>query len=121
MSRPELSPPDPEAYARQVWDIVRQVPHGKVATYGQVAARIPAPAGIDESEYAAFRARWVGSAMARSPHDVPWQRIINAQGKLSPRGGVDPTRQKELQEAEGVVFHANGKIDLKRFGWEQPA
>ncbi|MDO9349360.1 MAG: MGMT family protein [Anaerolineales bacterium] len=72
-----------------VWDIVRQIPAGKVATYGQIAALIPPPGGMPLPDYLAFEARWVGGAMAACPPDVPWQRVINAQGKISLRPGAE--------------------------------
>ena len=57
----------------------------------------------------------VGYAMASlTEEDVPWQRIVNAQGGISPRAGGDGALiQRKLLEAEGVVFEANGRIDLK--------
>ena len=58
--------------------------------------------------------------MAACPDGVPWQRVINAQGKISLRGGSE-TRQRELLEAEGVVFDSQDRVDLKRFGWSGPA
>lgn len=99
-----------------VWDLCMQIPVGKVATYGQIAALIPPPAGVPPEIYAAYRARWVGSAMSMCPPDVPWQRVVNSQGKISERRGA--ARQQELLEAEGVVFDARNRIDLKRFGWD---
>lgn len=113
------SPPDPMGYKLQVWELVRQVPAGKVATYGQVAGWVGAPQGMSEQDYRAFGPRWVGGAMAACPDDVPWQRIINAQGKISLRGGGE-NRQRELLEAEGVVFDERERVDLKRFGWSGP-
>lgn len=113
-------PPNPEEFNQKVWEIVRQVSAGKVTTYGQIAAFIPPPPGMDPAEYAAFRARWVGGAMARSPKDVPWQRVVNAQGKISVRPGAGQNLQRELLEAEGVTFDARGRIDLARFGWAGP-
>jgi len=57
--------------------------------------------------------------MAACPDDVPWQRIINAQGKISLRGGGE-NRQRELLEDEGVVFDDRERVDLKRYGWKGP-
>ncbi|HEY3476872.1 MAG TPA: MGMT family protein [Anaerolineales bacterium] len=111
------SPPDQKAYYEHVWNLVRQIPHGKVATYGQIALMIPPPVGVDFDSYKAFSPRWVGGAMAACPDDVPWQRVINSQGKISERPGAE--RQRELLEAEGVVF-VKDKIDLKKYGWKGP-
>jgi len=108
------SPPDPKAYNEHVWQLVRQVPHGKVATYGQIALMIPPPSGVTFESYKSMSPRWVGSAMASCPDDVPWQRVINSQGKISERPGA--RKQRELLEAEGVVF-VNDKVDLKKYGW----
>jgi methylated-DNA-protein-cysteine methyltransferase-like protein len=109
-------PPNPKAYYAQVWEVVRQIPPGKVATYGQIAFLLPPPPGVDFETYRAFGPRWVGGAMAASPDDVPWQRVINAQGEISPRPGA--ARQRALLESEGVIFNSKGRIDLKTFGWE---
>ncbi len=65
--------------------------------------------------YLALGPRWVGSAMARCPDDVPWQRVINAKGEISLRPGAE--RQRRLLEAEGVQFDEGGRVDLARFGW----
>lgn len=113
-----VSPPDPEAFNRRVWALVRQIPAGKVATYGEAAAMLAPPPGVDAETYRAFGARWVGGAMAACPEDVPWQRVVNAQGKISLRKGAGALRQRALLEAEGVGFDARERIDLVHFGWE---
>ncbi|MEK6752713.1 MAG: MGMT family protein [Chloroflexota bacterium] len=109
------SPPNPQAYYEQVWSLVRQIPTGKVAAYGQIAKMIPPPIGVEIETYAAFAPRWVGGAMAACPDDVPWQRVINSQGKISERAGAE--KQRQLLEQEGVEFDAKGRIDLKKYGW----
>jgi len=109
------SPPDQDAYYAQVWDLVRQIPHGRVTTYGDIAKMLPPPQGVEIETYAAFGPRWVGGAMANCPDDVPWQRVINAQGKISQRPGAQ--RQKELLLEEGVVFDEKDRIDLEKYGW----
>ena len=110
------SPPDPQAYYRQVWDLVRQIPSGRVATYGQIAKMLPPPQGVEIEAYVAFGPRWVGGAMASCPDNVPWQRVINSQGKISPRpGGAE--RQRVLLEQEGVQFDAKDRVDLKKYAW----
>lgn len=107
-------PPNPQTYYQQVWQLIRQVPYGKVVTYGQIAQMIPPPAGFELQDYKAFAPRWVGEAMAACPGDVPWQRVINAQGKISQRPGAE--RQRQLLEEEGIPF-VKDKIDLKLYQW----
>jgi len=111
------SPPDPTGFNLQVWDIVKQIPAGKVTTYGRIAAIIPLPAEASEAEYKARGAQWVGGAMAVCPDEVPWQRVINAQGKISERRGGGTIRQRQLLEEEGVTFDEHDRIDLKKYGW----
>lgn len=99
------------AYER-IWDVVRQIPTGRVATYGQVAA-------IE----GASTARQAGYAMAALPagSDVPWHRVINGAGRISERsGGGGTSRQRERLQAEGVVFDARGRVDFDRHGWDGP-
>jgi len=103
-------------FQKDIWQIARQIPAGKVATYGQLATLVKPPATVAADTYKAFAARWVGGAMAACPEDVPWQRVVNSQGKISDRPGSQ--HQRQLLENEGVVFDAKGKIDLNRFGWK---
>lgn len=111
------APPNQSIYYAQVWDFVRQVPDGKVVTYGQIAQLLPIPSGVTAQDYQAFGPRWVGDAMAACPADVPWQRVINAQGKISERAGSE--RQRRLLEQEGIVF-VKDKLDLQRYQWQGP-
>ena len=93
--------------------VVRRIPAGRVATYGQVAEL----AGLDG------HARQVGYALHALPdhHDVPWHRVINAAGEISVRGASDSHElQRMLLEAEGVTFDAKGRIPLARFRWKAP-
>jgi methylated-DNA-protein-cysteine methyltransferase-like protein len=110
------SPPAPIIFNHQVWDLVRQIPPGRVATYGQIARLLPPPEGMDPKAYQAFGPRWVGGAMAACPDDVPWQRVINSKGEISPRPGAE--EQRRLLEEEGVTFDERGRVDLKVYGWE---
>jgi len=112
-----LPPEIRHEYFARVWQIVRQIPVGKVATYGTIASLLQPPAGVRTESYRAWGARWVGAAMAACPSDVPWQRVINAQGKISLRDFEDYERQRQLLEAEGVIFDENGRIDLAVYGW----
>ena len=113
---PFTSPPDPIIFNNQVWEVVRRIPPGKVAAYGQIARLIPSPEGVDPKSYLSLGPRWVGSAMAKCPDDVPWQRVINSKGEISPRPGAE--QQRQLLEEEGVVFSERGRVDLKVYGWE---
>jgi len=110
------SPPNLKEFQAQVWNIVRQIPSGKVAAYGQIAQMIPPPQGMDAKAYLAFGPRWVGGAMAACPNDVPWWRVINSKGEISLRPGGQEQRQR--LEAEGVEFDERGRVDLKRFRWD---
>lgn len=109
------SPPNPKIFNARVWEIVRQIPAGKVLAYGQVGALIPVPEGISLKDYDAFRARWVGGAMAACPEGVPWWRVVNAQGKISLRPGAE--EQRVLLEAEGIQFDEKERIDMRKAGW----
>ena len=88
--------------------LVRQIPHGKVTTYGQLGSMC----GIADS-------RIVGDAM-RVAKDVPWQRVINTRGQISLKGETGK-RQRTLLEEEGVTFDEKGTVDFARYGWEPDA
>jgi methylated-DNA-protein-cysteine methyltransferase-like protein len=110
------SPPDPQAFRLQVWEIVKTIPFGRVASYGQIAAHILAPPGVNLKDFQSFAPRWVGGAMAACPSDVPWHRVINSQGKIS-LSGQNAQVQRQLLESEGVLFDERERIDLKVYGW----
>ncbi len=109
------TPPGREDFHEEVWDLARSIPVGRVSTYGRLAALATPPAGMDPAAYRAFGARWVGGAMAHCPDDVPWWRVINAQGKISPRDTAG--EQRRLLEGEGVEFDAKGRVDLAIHAW----
>ncbi len=95
-----------------IYSIVRLIPSGRVATYGQIAAF----AGR-------CTPRMVGYAMASvaSGSDVPWHRVINSKGTISLRSGSDGHDvQRSMLESEGVVFDERGRVELGRFGWTGP-
>jgi methylated-DNA-protein-cysteine methyltransferase-like protein len=107
-SMAEKSQTGPRLYDR-IYDVVRQIPAGCVATYGQIAHLV-----------GGCSAQMIGFALAALPagSDVPWQRVVNRQGKISPRGvGFDSMIQRTLLEEEGVGFNLGGEIDLKIYGW----
>jgi methylated-DNA-protein-cysteine methyltransferase-like protein len=127
-------PPDPMTYYKIVWEIVRQIPQGKVMTYGQIASMIPPPENINPPDYDRIAPRWVGYAMnAVSSADldtnttpdgktpIPWQRVINSKGGISlPKGSYSATQQRLRLEAEGVQFDENELVDLNMYGWDGP-
>jgi methylated-DNA-protein-cysteine methyltransferase related protein len=93
----------------RVYAVVRQIPPGKVATYGQIAKIVDR-----------CTARMVGYAMAalRGRTDVPWQRVINAKGEISTRSrGDGALRQRKLLEKEGIRFDPRGRVNLRKVRW----
>ena len=97
-----------KTYRERVYAIVRQIPAGMVMTYGQLAIVLGE----------GYTARTVGYVMHGADEDVPWQRVINSQGKCSTgRLTIPLNLQQELLEAEGVVFNETGKCDLVKFQW----
>jgi len=114
------SPQNRAVFNQTVWQTVRQIPPGNIATYGQIAALIPPPPGMSFQDYRAWGARWVGAAMAACPEDVPWQRVVNSKGKISLRPGGGYEIQHQLLEQEGITFDEQDRIHLKRHQWEGP-
>ncbi len=95
---------------QRIYSTIRQIPSGRVATYGQVAA----VAGL------AGHARQVGYALSvlADDHDVPWHRVINAKGEISTRSfPLDDDGQRQRLEAEGVEFSPLGRVSLARYRW----
>jgi methylated-DNA-protein-cysteine methyltransferase-like protein len=92
----------------RVWRLVRRIPRGKVATYGQLSQwieRLLTPVGV-------------GWAVRAAPDDlIPWQRVVNAHGGIS-TDAEHPGLQRAMLEAEGVRFSSDGHIDLTRYGWD---
>ncbi len=95
-------------YRERVYDLVRQIPRGRVMTYGQIAIIL----GED------YTARTVGFVMHGAEDGVPWQRVINSQGKISTgRLSIPVNLQQSMLEQEDVVFNKKGKCDLNKFQW----
>lgn len=94
----------------KIYAVVRRIPRGRVATYGQIAELAGLPG----------HARQVGYAMAALPAGttVPWQRVINAAGMVSRRKmpGEELT-QRQLLEREGIVFDGRGRVRLEKVRW----
>lgn len=99
-----------ESSYQRIYAVVRRVPKGRVATYGQVARLAGLPG----------HARQVGYALhaLRASTSVPWQRIVNAAGAISVRASGAGITQRVLLEREGVRFDARGRVPLARFGWK---
>jgi len=98
----------PSPLYQRIYDLTRQIPAGRVTSYGQI------------SQLLGCTPRTVGFALAALPtgSDVPWQRVINRQGKVSPRtDGEGNLLQRDLLEAEGVCFDQQQRIDFQRHGW----
>jgi methylated-DNA-protein-cysteine methyltransferase related protein len=114
------APPNPVEYNRQVWQIVRRIPEGRVMTYGQIAGLLPAPEGVDEETYRRMGPRWVGAAMRSLKNiDIPWWRVLNAQGQISlPEGSSNALEQRHRLEDEGVVFDKQDRLNLAVVGWQ---
>ncbi|HEV8700203.1 MAG TPA: MGMT family protein [Candidatus Polarisedimenticolia bacterium] len=101
----------------RLWRVVARVPRGRVATYGQIARM----AGLQRG------ARTVGWALRAIPDGarvqgrrVPWHRVINALGEISPRGGAlgaEVRRQAAALRREGIAVSRSGRIDLGRYLW----
>jgi methylated-DNA-protein-cysteine methyltransferase-like protein len=99
---------------QRFYRVVRRIPRGRVATYGQVAALAGLPRGARLAGYAL-------SALRGTAHDVPWQRVLGVRGRgfagVSLKDPMGAAVQRDLLEREGVALDARGRVDLARFGW----
>jgi len=111
LSRPDADSPRqprdiPPGFFERVYQVVRMIPRGQVATYGQIAA-------IVSHRGAARTVGWALHGLAEGS-DVPWHRVINARGQIS----LDPgAEQVELLQEEGVAIDERRRVDMKRFQW----
>ena len=109
-----MAPPVPSQAYTRIYAVVRRIPRGRVATYGQVARLAGLPG----------RARQVGYALhaLRNGTPLPWHRVVNAQGGVSRRAGSGgEITQRLLLEREGIAFDARGRLSLKRVAWRTRA
>ena len=97
--------PQNDSFFEKVYAIVRQIPKGACASYGQIAWLLGKPGS----------ARQVGWAMRRCPDDLPWQRVVRADGSIA--GGGYAELRRSLLEAEGVLFLPDGRVDLAACQW----
>ncbi len=96
----------------RIYNVVAEIPRGRVATYGQVADLAGIPG----------QPRRIGYALSALPagSSVPWHRVINAQGRISfPTGSAAEKRQRRLLRQEKVIFDSTGRINLALFRWRQ--
>ena len=109
-SKPKSKPRPPSPVFGRVRALVKRIPRGRVATYGQLSQLIEkrlTPVGI-------------GWALQGCGDEIPWHRVINSKGTISTRGESGEL-QRSLLEAEGVAFRADGSVDLDRHQWKRRA
>ncbi len=99
----------PSAFHQRIIEVIRYVPSGKVATYGQIAAAAGNPFGAREV------VRVLHAASERE--NLPWHRIVNRFGRISLNRGQGYELQRALLVAEGVAFDESDTIDLEIFRW----
>jgi methylated-DNA-protein-cysteine methyltransferase-like protein len=105
----EVSSEQVTTLMERVFALVKACPAGRVTTYSWLGKAVGYPRG----------ARMVGWFMNESPEGVPAQRVINSKGELSGSWAFGPPgRMRQLLEAEGIEFSADGRVDLKRYGWD---
>ncbi|MCY3781976.1 MAG: MGMT family protein [Chloroflexi bacterium] len=116
-------PPNAKSFFEKVWDIVLQIPAGRVSSYGQIASMIPPDESMEPSRMRSLAPRWVGTALRKTPRgkSIPWHRVINSQGTISfPAGSPHAEEQQRRLEQEGVVFESQGKVNFRLYAWDGP-
>ncbi|MBA2341091.1 MAG: MGMT family protein [Pyrinomonadaceae bacterium] len=99
---------DKPGYNERVYKLVRRIPVGRVMTYGQLAELLGE----------GYTPRTIGYVMHAAPEDVPWHRVINAQGACSTGRILLPqNKQQLLLEAEDIHFDLRGRCDLNLYRW----
>ncbi|TAA73223.1 MGMT family protein [Planococcus salinarum] len=96
-----------EAFTEKAIKVIRNIPPGRVMTYGQIASHAGSPRGARQV------ARLLHSMSAK--YELPWHRVINAQGKISFQDTDNRLSQTKLLQNEGVEVCSLGKIDLKHY------
>lgn len=100
------------SFFKEVYALVKKVPKGKVTSYGRIAALLGKPRAARAVGYA------LNALSKGQEQKIPWQRVINSQGKISFRGDTGRSiLQKKMLEDEGIKFDSTESIDLKVFGW----
>ena len=99
-----------EPFSQRVKEIIKKIPRGKVATYGQIAAFAGSPRAARQV------VRLLHSSSRKDK--LPWQRVVNSQGKISLKPGYGYEEQKRLLLREGVKFDIYGVIDFGKYLWQ---
>lgn len=99
----------PSDFTRRVIELLRELPSGRVMTYGAVAAAAGSPR-------AARQVVRILNTSSRA-HELPWHRVVNAHGRISLPQGRGYELQRAKLESEGIEFDAGDRIDLKRYLW----
>lgn len=103
------------SFFKEVYKLVKKVPKGKVTSYGRIAALLGKPRAARAVGYA------LNALSKTQEQTVPWQRVINSQGKISFRGDTGRSiLQRKMLENEGVKFSASETVDLDVYGWPNP-
>jgi len=92
-------------FYKQIYEIVEQIPYGKVISYGDIAKLLGRPRA----------AREVGRAMSNCPEGLPWQRVVMSDGSIT--GGVFAEIRRDILESEDVLFLPDGRVDMKACRW----
>ena len=102
--------PEASSLSRQIKDIIKKIPRGKVATYGQIAMMAGDP-------HAARQVVRILHSSSRK-EEPPWHRVINSKGRISLQPGFGYETQKELLVKEGIEFDDDDTVDFERFLWQ---
>lgn len=100
-----MDDPVQKSFYERVYEVVALIPPGKVVSYGQIAALLGNPRG----------ARMVGWALRACPEELPWQRVVMADGSIT--GGVWAELRRELLLEEGIELSLDGRVDMNRYRW----
>lgn len=101
---------DRDSFSDRVKKLIKSIPPGKVATYGQIAMMAGNPRGVRAVV-------WILHSSSRQA-DLPWHRVINSKGRISLPPGQGYEGQKSRLQAEGIKFDSHDSIDLDRFLWQ---
>lgn len=100
----------PSEFSTRAIQIIKGIPEGTVATYGQIAALAGSPR-------AARQVAWLLHS-ASDKYDLPWHRVINAQGRISLRANQGHKRQKRRLKSENIKINQKGQVNLSRYQWQ---